>query len=526
MNKSIDVHEVFARYFTGAEALAYAISKTLADGSICLDLAVLKNSIENNDELWQANPFREHAKPFDDMIREGLFVTHKADELKPFVIHKGKAYLHRYFTYETRIIDHIRRLGDRFRVITGGPGTGKTYSLAMKLADMFENKSDLKAALAAPTGKAAARMEEAIRQFAASQHEKPLNKEIIDKLNSLKAQTLHRLLGYNRNSINFRHKTTNPLPFDVVIVDEASMIDGAMMAKLLDAIGENTTLFLVGDKDQLASVEAGSVFGDICRAKDSTLIEDKVEVKVENWRAKKSPLLIEFSEKIIAGKQDFITAYENNNEVVVDTQYAETLFHEQIRLYKEYITEQDIKTALKKLNRVRVLCVTREHDHSVAEANSRIEKFLKKEVNDSMLFSPREGFYHNQPIIITKNDYNLGVNNGDVGLIRRDGEVLKAWFEDAEKEAGYKVIPAGYLNHYETVFAMTIHKSQGSEFDHVVVLLPEKQARKLLTRELLYTAVTRARKQVLLQSTPESLAHCIEAVVSRASGLTERIKNA
>ena len=529
MNKIIDVHEVFAGYYQGVEALAYAISKTLADGSICLDLDVFNHSIENNDEPWQANPFREHAKPFQEMIREGLFATYKADEAKPFVIHNGKAYLHRYFTYETSIIDHIRRLGDRFRVITGGPGTGKTYSLAMRLAGMFDKKPESQVALAAPTGKAAARMEEAIRQFTASRHEKPLKTEIIDKLNALKAKTLHRLLGFNRNSINFRHNATNPLPFDVVIVDEASMIDGAMMAKLLDAIGENTTLFLVGDKDQLASVEAGSVFGDICRAKESKLMKDKVEVKVENYRAE-GKNIITFSKKLIEGEKECILHYENNNEVFIDKpidgKFSNELFNQEILLYKDYITEPDIKTALKKLNRVRVLCVTREHDHSVAEANSRIEKFLRKEVNDSMLFSPREGFYHNQPIIITKNDYNLGVNNGDVGLIRREGEVLKACFEDAEKEVGYKVIPAGYLNHYETVFAMTIHKSQGSEFDHVVVLLPEKQARKLLTRELLYTAVTRARKKVLVQSTPGSLAHCIEKVVSRASGLTQRIINA
>jgi len=180
--------------------------------------------------------------------------------------------------------------------------------------------------------------------------------------------------------------------------------------------------------------------------------------------------------------------------------------------------------ALDELNKVRFLCVTREHDHSVAETNARIEKLLKKEIDDAVLFSPSEGFYHNHPIIITQNDYDLDLRNGDVGLIRRDesGE-LQAYFESAGSEKPRKV-RAGYLNSYDTVFAMTIHKSQGSEFNDVVVILPEKRARKLLTRELLYTAVTRARKSVLIQSTEEVLQQCITQKVSRASGITERIK--
>ncbi len=581
MSPAVDVHKVFAAYFAGVEALAWAVSKTLAEGSICLDLETFKKSIANNDEFWQANPFREEARSAEEMTAEGLFVTHKEDELKPFVAHNGKVYLHRYFTYETQIIENITRLGSNFKIITGGPGTGKTYSLAKELEEIFRTTPDIQVAMAAPTGKAAARMEESIRKFTDDTRNN-IEQSIKDKLNALKASTIHRLLGYIRNSVFFRHNKENPLPYDVVIIDEASMIDGAMMAKLLNAIGDNTRFYLIGDKDQLASVEAGSVFGDICRAKDSMLVkaevkvevevevkvkaevkaEDEVEaersevsnaergeislhvgdesgkapkaergeislhveVKVKNWRAADSPRLIAFSGEIIAGNQDLVSTYENNNEVVIDTEYAETLFNEQVKLYKEYIAEENITAALQKLNRVRVLCVTREHDHSVAETNGRIEKLLRKEINDPSLFSPKAGFYHNQPIIITKNDYDLGVNNGDVGLVRRgDKGVLKAYFE--AQDGKERVYAAGYLNHYETVFAMTIHKSQGSEFDHVVVLLPEKQARKLLTRELLYTAVTRAKKKVLVQSAPDSLVHCITKTVSRASGLTERIMN-
>ena len=527
MTEATDVHKIFARQFRGIEALAYAVSRTLADGSICLDLKSFKKSIRNNDESWQANPFREEAGNVDDMSAEGSFVTHKKDELKPFVLHNGKIYLHRYFTYETQIIDNIKRLGDKFKIITGGPGTGKTYSVATELVKLFKENADIKVALAAPTGKAAARMEESIRKFTADPDNK-LEPVLKEKLNGLKGQTIHRLLGYLRNSVFFKHNKENPLPYDVVVIDEASMIDGAMMSKLLNAIGEGTLFYLIGDKDQLASVEAGSVFGDICRARESALLKDKVEVKFENFRAE-GENIITFSKKLIEGETDFILNYENNNEVVIDKpvngKFSDELFEKEALIYKEYIEAGDIKTALQKLNRIRVLCVTREHDNSVAEANERVAKLLRKGINDPAIFSPKAGFYHNQPIIITKNDYNLGLNNGDVGLIRRDEKgVLKAYFEGQDGKV--KPYPAGYLNNYETVFAMTIHKSQGSEFDNVVVLLPEKQARKLLTRELLYTAVTRAKKKVLVQSIPESMEHCLNHVVSRASGLTERIQDA
>jgi len=525
MIEPIDVHYKFAEYFKGAEPLAWAVSKTLAEGSICLDLDSFKKSIEYNDEFWQANPFREKAGPFDNIITNDQFITHKENELKPFVVKNKKVYLHRYFTYETQIIDNIIRLGQNFKIITGGPGTGKTYGVATELVKLFKENADIKVAMAAPTGKAAARMEESIRKFTDDPDNK-LNPLIKEKLNGLKGQTIHRLLGYLRNSVFFKHNEKNPLPYDVVVIDEASMIDGAMMAKLLNAIADDTLFYLIGDKDQLASVEAGSVFGDICRAKESALLKDKVEVKVKNYRAE-GKHIITFSKKLIEGEKDFILNYEINDEVVIDKpldgKFSGELFQKEILLYKEYIEASDIKTALQKLNRVRVLCVTREHDHSVAESNVRIEKLLRKKINDPSEFSPKAGFYHNQPIIITKNDYDLGLNNGDVGLVRRDEkDVLKAYFEDQDGKV--KEYPAGYLNHYQTVFAMTIHKSQGSEFDHVVVLLPEKQARKLLTRELLYTAVTRAKKKVLVQSTPESLEHCLNNVVSRASGLTDRIE--
>ena len=187
----------------------------------------------------------------------------------------------------------------------------------------------------------------------------------------------------------------------------------------------------------------------------------------------------------------------------------------------EFIREQNIENALKKLNKVRFLCATREE---VKETNDTLSRHLTGKIEE---FKPRSGaFYENQPIIITRNDYKLGLVNGDVGIIRKrinenNEAVFYAWFEISEGEP--RKIQAANLNHFETVFAMTIHKSQGSQFENVAIILPENGSEKLLTRELLYTGITRAQKKVLLQTTGETLVNCMGRQVTRASGLEERL---
>lgn len=551
MSIPIDVHKIFAAYYRETEALAYAVSKKLEEGSICLDAEKYMEEMEKITDsavAKAANPFWEDTGHFRKQMQEGDFVTHNPRVLKPFIVEKRLVYLQRYHHYETSIEENIKRLGKNFFIITGGPGTGKTTSVGKKLQKIFEDNPDVKVAMAAPTGKAAARMEESIRDFVRD-NKNVIPKDIQEKLKALHAQTIHRLLGYIPNSVFFRHNKDNPLPFDMLLVDEASMIDVAMMAKLMDATENRTELFLIGDKDQLASVEAGSVFGDMCRAvleenkhvKGTEIVERidginelvavektgntgvTVEVRLKNFRAKKSPLLIEFGKKIIAGEKDFGESISDKKQVVINTGYSETLFKEYAALYLEYIKEPDVKKALEKLDEIRFLCVTREHKYSVAHTNKRIREFLEKEIDNPVLFKPKSGFYHNQPIIITQNDYELGINNGDVGIIRKDDKDGSIYANFPSAEGKVHKVNATYLNQYDTVFAMTIHKSQGSGFKNVVVLLPEKRAQKLLTRELLYTAVTRAKKKVLIQATPEVLEKCIDATVSRASGLTQRL---
>ena len=530
MNNPIDVHKVFAGYFKGYETLAYALSSKLSEGNMCLNIEEYKAELPHCLKEQKAKEsFNEKdylfwigAEAFAKQCEENRFVTHSDTELKPFVIQNGQAYLHRYFQYETQIIENIRRLGNNFRIITGGPGTGKTHSVSTNLVQLFSENIELKVALAAPTGKAAARMNESITRFA-EDPQNCIDEAVHSRLIGLKAQTIHRLLGFISDSVFFRHNEKNRLPYDVIIIDECSMVDGAMMAKLLNAMDDHTILYLLGDKDQLASVEAGSVFGDLCRAKESELLKGKVEVKTKSWRFEPHKGIGKFSHEVICGNIDNIDSYTDDDQLIIDATFSRELFEQYALLYMEYILEDDIKLALQKLNRVRFLCVTRENDLSVSQVNQQIQYLLSTKIEG---FKPKsEGFYHNQPIIITQNDYQLGIFNGDVGIIRKektkDGDVLFAHFETSDSET--KKIQAGYLNHYEPVFAMTIHKSQGSEFDNVVVLLPEKQGGKLLTRELLYTGVTRARKKVLLQTSLQVLEKCVERSVSRASGLEKRL---
>ena len=516
-----DVHNQFAVYFEDktVRCFAYLVSKQLEEGHICVDLdkdsleAAFKNLPDDiKGELTELNPKTLEENP--------QWITTDENAIRPFVIKNDMLYLHRYFQYETKIIDNIKRLGDNFRIITGGPGTGKTYSVASKLLELFSNNINLKVALAAPTGKAAARMNESIKNFAAKR-ENNISEEVKEKLTGLKAKTIHRLLGTINDSVFFRFNENNYLPFDVLIIDECSMVDVAMLAKLLNAVNNNAKLFLLGDKDQLASVEAGSVFGDMCRAKDHKLLKGKVELKTESWRFDSTKGIGKFSQQVISGTFKDIESFKNDDELTIDTNYSNELFEEYAILYREYIEETEIRLALQHLNKIRFLCVTRENEMSVSKVNKQIQYYLSQKI---VGFAPKsEGFYHNQPIIITQNDYQLEIFNGDVGLIRKEGETLFAFFESTNGEI--KKIQAAYLNNYNTVFAMTIHKSQGSEFENVVVILPEKQGEKLLTRELLYTGVTRAKTKVLLQTSEEVLQKCVERSVSRASGLAKRLKS-
>ena len=584
-----DVHLQFASFFQSAPLapFAYLLSKRMQEGHTC---------IHQNDVAYGGSDF-PFQPPFASLKKIAPLVG-LAGQVCPFILHKDRLYLHRYFSYETQILQSIGNLlhSERalqsqreqqllamaptlqwlqadypldgnsaeekidwqfaaaiqgvlhnFSIITGGPGTGKTTTVAKILALLLTLDPNCSVALAAPTGKAAMRMAESLQQTAL-----PVPPAIKDKFNALQPNTIHRLLGYIPDSIYFKHHQDNPLPFNVVIVDEASMIDVALFAKLLSAIGHNTRLILLGDKNQLASVEAGSLFGDLCKAQEQTnllstdathfingmMLDEQRKITANYMASSTHPLaghIIELQKShrftSIGGIGQLSKAIIQNNEAVleafikqsqdaavsVETTNNPTSFEAFIEGYKNYLQEPDISLALQKLNQLRVLCAVREGPQGLYAVNRAIENYLSAQ----HLLEPKGDFYENRPIIITKNYPDLQLYNGDIGLIRKDSKGnLRAWFEDSEKNI--RAVMPGYISHAETVFAMTIHKSQGSEYGNVWVVLPQIKSSQLLTRELLYTAVTRAKEKVTVQSDAATLLETAKATVKRASGIIHR----
>jgi exodeoxyribonuclease V alpha subunit len=588
-----DVHQQFAEYFP-SEVLRpylYILSKKLSEGHICVEVDKI-----DKEEL--------SAVGYDTIIskkklqREPL--VSDGEEVKPITLFKDRLYLQRYFNYETIILDRIRKFIDNeslemeskahelkkqtilikglfknstqdiyekedainwplvaaitavlnnFTIITGAPGTGKTTTVAKILTILYSINPALKVALAAPTGKAAARMAESLKNAI-------LNTDdlVKSKFAAQEAYTIHRLLGPIKNTPHFKHNKENTLNYDVVIVDESSMIDVALFAKLLDAIGSGTKLILLGDKDQLASVEAGSLLGDLCLAQKKLnsfskaraefinrfitepshqissdhidtsvhpLFEHVIELK-HSHRFSNVKGIGKFSKAIIQSNEPAIKDFFSNSDeqVIIDTAWNEKIFEEFIAGYEAFIREKDIVAALQKLNQLRVLCVVREGEHGLYAINKKIEKYLQK----NKLIRLTGEFYEHRPIMLTSNNYELQLFNGDIGIVR-PGEKgdLKAWFETGKGEV--KAIPTGYISQAETVYAMTIHKSQGSEFDKVLVSLPENENIAILTRELLYTAVTRAKHKVIVQGSESVILQASKAFVKRGSGIIERFIN-
>ena len=541
-------HRVFVDFFErlqpGLGTLAGLVLKKLEEGHLCLDPETLDPSLPE-----------EKLPP--GILEPGPYLTHNPEEVKPFILYKGNVYFQRYFKYETNIVQkifalieeeqHVRQkrkellyqhflqedveqmlpaLLNNFCIITGGPGTGKTTLIGKVLQILYTIDPNLKVALAAPTGKAAARMNESLSKLKSQFPQIPA------------ASTVHRLLGAIQGSVFFKHHADNLLEYDMVVIDESSMIDGALMAKLLEAIDPTKRIVLLGDKDQLASVEAGSVFGDLCHAAftQGSVIEDHIIHLIESHRFNKEEGIGLFSGSVLQGDTGCIRHFSDNPDpaLSIDTHYNQTAFEDYVKDYLQYIKERDTAKALEKLNLVKVLCAVREGPYGVYHTNRRVEEYLEKQNGNNDVYHslhPRYGFYHNQPVMVTANRYDLGLFNGDVGLIRYeyspepDKELppLYAWFPGPDGKL--LKIPPGYLTGYETVFAMTINKSQGSESDRILVLLPDRKDIQLLTRELLYTAVTRAKKQVLIQGTVEVLEDTIRKKISRVSGLEARLQN-
>ncbi len=437
----------------------------------------------------------------------------------------------------------------KFCVICGGPGTGKTATVVKIMALLLQASGgrQLKFGLVAPTGKAAARLQDSIKN---AKRSLKVPDDVVVKIPE-EVQTIHRLLGYCRNSPYFRHNAKNPLDLDVLIVDEASMVDLALMAKLFSALSEHCRIILLGDKDQLASVEAGRVLGDICRKDTNGFsqtfaaqlkelgVDDQNEIGIIKQSGfADSIVILEKSYRFDAesgignlakainsanfddvshclSKTELADIYHNSMQ---EDEQFKALIHSVCDECSDYLQCLDPKEAFALFERFRLLCVHRKGLYGAQMLNS----FIEEKLAQKGLISVGATWYAGRPILITQNDYNLGLFNGDTGVTLLDeaGE-LRVFFLGPQGEM--RSLSPLRIPAHETAFAVTVHKSQGSEFEHVALLLPEEPS-LVLCRELLYTAVTRARKKFTLWGDMAVVKEGLAKTIQRSSGLADKLE--
>ncbi|MCW2855339.1 MAG: recD [Marmoricola sp.] len=403
-------------------------------------------------------------------------------------------------------------------VITGGPGTGKTTTLARLLAVLVDlADGPLRIALAAPTGKAAARMTQALVE-ATRAEDFPLTDRVA--IEGLEASTLHRLLGTRAdNATRFRHHRGNRLPHDVVVVDETSMVSLTLMARLVEAVRPDARLILVGDADQLASVEAGAVLQDVVRGfaeRSPSPVSHLVTSHRFGDRIGALAAAVRDDESDVAWH--LLSTGSENIELIDpadETRIKELLAGPAIRA-RECARAGDARGALDALESHRLLCAHRHGPFGVARWNDRIERWLQEH-------DGRDWFglhYAGQPLIVNSNDYGLRLWNGDTGVVVGVDEGDRVAVFDAGGTE--RAIALSRLADVGTAHAITVHRSQGSQFTEATVLLPDPDS-LILTRELLYTAITRARNVVRVVGTEESWRAAIGRPAQRASGLADRL---
>jgi exodeoxyribonuclease V alpha subunit len=413
----------------------------------------------------------------------------------------------------------------RLSVIAGGPGTGKTTTVARIVALLHEQAAAAGRpapliALTAPTGKAAARMQELVHEEAA---QLPVDATLRSAMLDLRASTIHRLLGTRPGShTKFRHDRLNALPHDVVIVDETSMVSLWLMARLLEAARPDARVMLVGDPGQLTAIEAGAVLRDIVGPASGTGFGAGIVVLERVHRFGES--IASVADAIRRGDGDgtvsALRAGAGDEVQWIEADAAEgpldTVRTGAIAAGDAVVRAAlagDAAGALSALGSFRVLCAHRRGPHGVATWTGEVERWLSGTLDG---FDVAERDYVGRPLLITENDHELRLYNGDTGVIvlGADGRMVAAFENGAFAPTRLAAV--------ETVYAMTIHKSQGSQFDTAAVLLPDPNSR-ILTRELLYTAVTRARERLLVVGTEEMVRAAVARPVARATGLRERL---
>ncbi len=566
-----------------------AVAMTLPPSRQWIDLLAKSELVGDGQELRQplvldrANGRLYLARywHYQQTIQEQLSArAQRFEQVDGALLNQG---LERYFDHNRTTVNDQRQaallaLLRNFAVITGGPGTGKTTTVTRILALIVEQALAKGAAvpkilLLAPTGKAAARLGESIEE----QKRKLANRAGVaaDVLSHIpqSGATIHRALGWLPDRpTRFNHHAGNPLDADLVLVDEVSMVDIGLLAKLLVAIPPQARLILLGDKDQLASVESGAILGDItggdrglddrrnvasipintyshefaehaARLCDESLrhveggpkqtgIWDSIAHLTKSHRFTERSVIGRLAKAIVAGQSKSVirvlsdqgegeALFEERDACLVPLSQTRRAMAELDQLievwFRPYLETSDPVEALRRFDHARLLCAHRHGPMGVEAVNRHVEKRL----GDLGLIRPRDPYYPGRPVLVTKNDYQFNLFNGDIGLILRDEQGLPTVYFPAARGT-VRALPLGHLPPHETVFAMTVHKSQGSEFSHIALLLPPESS-PIITRELIYTAVTRAKHKVTIFGDQDVLEAGIKERISRASGLRDAL---
>lgn len=566
-------------------------SNFTAGGNVCLHIPSVsgRNLFDVVDQVYGHN---ENLILFDadkwiGKLRKYSCVGSPGDYRPLILDDHGRLYLYRYWDYEQRLARNIKNrleydyytvdkkllkqnlsvlfdpenadkdqviasvcaLLQRFVVISGGPGTGKTSVvikiLVLLIQQYAAEQNPLRIALAAPTGKAAVRLNESIENAL----EVISCPEDVKQLIPRESYTMHRLLGPIQRPPFFRFNENNQLPYDIVIIDEASMADLALMTRVFEAVPVTSRIVLLGDKDQLSSVEAGAVLGDICdtgkthsfsRKFTETLnrllpgsltgktgsneepkIADSIIILHTSYRFGTDSGIGELSRLINEGDADRAVTLLKENQFA-DVSYIEGntaglyefLAERIISGYSPYIKSDDPEDALKKLHDFTILCALKKGPYGVDTINSFTESVLAK----GGIINPEHRWYNGRPVMIKRNSYNIQLYNGDIGILKNDHKDHDNIRFYIYSQGIMRIIPPLKLPEHETAFSMTVHKSQGSEFKRVLILLPDRVS-PVLSRELLYTAVTRAREKVEIYGREEIIRFMIKNPVLRMSGL-------
>lgn len=504
-------------------------------------------------------------------------------EVAPFVQDDEFVYLYRYWQLEQRLATQVLRLKQQaiqqvdvsayddllsdghqrkalvsaaknaFNIITGGPGTGKTYTLARIIAVLHQAIPDIRIAMAAPTGKAAQRMGEALQN---SLSDPKLHSFGLDQ-NLFNPMTLHRLLGLGNQHVP-RFNLRQPLPYDVIVVDEASMLDLNLATMLFEAVPEHCRLILLGDANQLASVDVGSVLADLQhvellkenrvnllttrRFSDDALIGKMARFiqQQKHQQLNEEQILQDFENEVVQATEIQNIVLQNDVQDVIQLEYLpEKITSAELESYnqklsfgfqpyfetlKNYLSkdensDEDIEEVVKAFDLYRILTAVRHGTLGLEQLNREMEKALFA----SLPTLSRQGdWYVGRPVMMTYNDYQLGLSNGDIGICfrhRQQADQFEVYFPSLNKWLPATRLPKSM----QTAFVLTIHKSQGSEFTHTAVVL-DAAATRLLSQELIYTAITRAKKVVSLLVDQQAFVQSLMISTRRMSGLVSKIK--